>query len=94
MDLVKQLAEEITEELALLLENDEQKTVKLNWLRNEYSRFMITSSDDYLDAANLNIRDGIWVELFKVLIPHLGKYGSTQAIFRAATELMIQEQNK
>jgi uncharacterized membrane protein YcgQ (UPF0703/DUF1980 family) len=82
-DLVGNLANEIAEDLKVLLKDNPDKLDMLNWLKNEYSRYMMTSSDAYANAARLSIRDNIWVDVFECLLLHLGKYGSTQAVFRA-----------
>lgn len=86
-DLVKELVDVITNELRPLLIDNPDRVPMTEWLRTEYSRYMIVSSDDYIDSATSSIESGIWVEIMKCLISHLGKYGSTQAIFRAADAL-------
>lgn len=93
-DLVKELVDIVTNELRPLLKDNQDRVDMTEWLRNEYSRYMMVSSDDYIDSATSNIESGIWVEIMQCLISHLGKYGSTQAIFRAANDLHIEFTNK
>jgi hypothetical protein len=86
-DLVKDLVITITDELRPLLKDNPDRVEMTEWLKKEYSRYMMVSSDDYIDSANSSIEKGIWVDILKCLVSHLGKYGSTQAIFRASISL-------
>lgn len=54
-DIVKDLADEITNELRPLLAGYEDKVAMAEWLANEYSRYMMVSSDDYITSANKSI---------------------------------------
>ncbi len=93
-DLIKPLAKKIKFELNYLIGNSEGRIGLLNWIKTEYSRYMITSYDDYAFCLQQFIADNPdnkFVDVYSMLLTHLGKYGSTQAIFRAASELLNEQ---
>ena len=93
-DLIKPLVEEIKFELNYLIGNSEGRNGILNWIKTEYSRYMIVSRDAYSETLQDFIDanpDNKFVDVYAMLLTHLDKYGSTQAIFRASSELLVQQ---
>lgn len=91
-DIVKPLIDEIKKEMHELTNGLDGGKEILEWVREEYSRYMIVSSDAYAETIKVYLKDNPeadFKEFFEMLLKHLGKYASTQAIFRAANELAI-----
>lgn len=90
-DIVRGLVDEIKNEIYDLTVGVEGGKETLEWTKKEYSRFMMVSSDDYADTIRAFLKENPeakFSEYFEVLLKHLGRYGSTQAIFRASAELL------
>lgn len=88
-DLVDPLKNEIKNSL---LDLKASKSA-LKWLSNEYSNYMIVSSSAYAECLERFIEEnpeGSFTKIAEMLLTHIEKYGSAQAIYRAANEALLE----
>jgi hypothetical protein len=57
VDMVKDLTKEIKNQLSILISEKEGNEDVIAWINKEYSRFMMVSSDNYIDCLNCFIKE-------------------------------------
>jgi hypothetical protein len=88
-DLVESLKDEIKHNLL----NLKASIGALKWISNEYSNYMMVGRDAYAECLEQFIKEnpeGSFAVIAQMLLLHIGKYGSTQAIYRAANEILSE----
>lgn len=85
--MIEALINELKIELDALKNNisDDDFTVVMQWVSDEYKNFMMIGRDDFVKTLDLILpNNDDTTPIFRILKDNIDKYGATQAYYRVA----------